>query len=304
MVTMPSARLRVAVVGQTCMQGGLAQCLQPTGMKPRARPDIRRSRCRAPGAIARPAASRWRAGRRPCRSGSPRSGAGPPPSPSASCAALPVPRRTATRTMSAPEPVASVSSSDMAASELRLALPKSLAIGRRPMVELADDEQRVRADALAHHRSSARRAVRCGDLDLVAVLDAELARGRGVDDDAAVAGTLSATSFMSCMPTLPPQRTACCARSAARADSPRARAARVAQRFVPQAGEVLPGGQRAVFLELRGPTTCMSCSCRRRPSSTPDALQPLLVGQLEAQPELVSVGVEVPAPAARTGASS
>ena len=35
MVTMPSLRWRVAVVGQTCMHGGSAQCWQPTGTKVR-----------------------------------------------------------------------------------------------------------------------------------------------------------------------------------------------------------------------------------------------------------------------------
>src|SRR3972149_630976 len=35
MVTMPSARLRVAVEGHTCMHGGSAQCMQPTGTKTR-----------------------------------------------------------------------------------------------------------------------------------------------------------------------------------------------------------------------------------------------------------------------------
>src|SRR5690349_5486543 len=32
---MPSARLRVAVVGHTCMHGGSSQCMQPTGTKAR-----------------------------------------------------------------------------------------------------------------------------------------------------------------------------------------------------------------------------------------------------------------------------
>ena len=35
MVTMPSGRWRVAVEGHTCMQGGSAQCWQPTGTKVR-----------------------------------------------------------------------------------------------------------------------------------------------------------------------------------------------------------------------------------------------------------------------------
>ena len=35
MVTMPSARWRVAVVGHTGMHGGSAQCWQPTGTKVR-----------------------------------------------------------------------------------------------------------------------------------------------------------------------------------------------------------------------------------------------------------------------------
>jgi len=35
MVTMPSARCRVAADGQTCMHGGSAQCWQPTGTKVR-----------------------------------------------------------------------------------------------------------------------------------------------------------------------------------------------------------------------------------------------------------------------------
>src|SRR5450756_3089066 len=35
MVTMPSARLRVAVDGHTSMHGGSSQCMQPTGTKTR-----------------------------------------------------------------------------------------------------------------------------------------------------------------------------------------------------------------------------------------------------------------------------
>ena len=70
-----------------------------------------------------------------------------------------------TRTRSAPEPVASVSSSDIGTKRVHAGNAEILGEGRRPVIELPDHEQRVGADALAQHGAAAGGAQGRADLD-------------------------------------------------------------------------------------------------------------------------------------------
>ena len=81
--------------------------------------------------------------------------------------------RDLTRTMSAPEPVASVRSSDIVASVFRLGTPKSLANGVAQWSNWPIEQQRVGPDALPQHGAAAHAALRRRDLDQVAVGDAQ-----------------------------------------------------------------------------------------------------------------------------------
>ncbi len=94
---------------------------------------------------------------------------------------------TLTRTMSAPDPVASVRSIDIVDSEFMLGMPKSFVNGVAQWSNWPEQEQRVRADALAQHGPPAHAVLRRRDLDLRAVRDAELPRRLRIDDHAAVA---------------------------------------------------------------------------------------------------------------------
>src|SRR5450756_1432383 len=119
MVTMPSGRFRVAVDGHTSMHGGSSQCMQPTGTKtrftagysPTSMSSTRRHWTCGGVALAclHEAAQ--------VRYHGPAGHFSPPA------------RFRLTRTMSAPEPVASVSSIDIGTSEFMLGTPKSLANG-------------------------------------------------------------------------------------------------------------------------------------------------------------------------------
>ena len=116
MVTMPSARFLVAVDGQTSMQGGSSQCMQPTGTNARLTSGYSptsmsstRRHC-TPGGVAfacrHAAVQVWQPTQR-LRSAT------------IAQRVMQISRRRSrslTRTMSAPEPVASVRSSDIVAS--------------------------------------------------------------------------------------------------------------------------------------------------------------------------------------------
>jgi hypothetical protein len=74
------------------------------------------------------------------------------------------------------------------------------------VVELAHQQQRVGADALAQHDLAARAAAWRGDVDQVAFGHAQLARAaRGFITTPLWPATLPATSRIICTPTLPPQ---------------------------------------------------------------------------------------------------
>ena len=129
MVTMPSARFLDAVVGQTSTHGGSSQCWQPTGTKARRTsgysPNSMSSTRRhwTPGGVAfawrHAAVHVWQPTQRR-RSATIAQRV---------MARLPLPGEPLTRTMSAPDPVASVSSIDIADSEFMLGMPKSLVNG-------------------------------------------------------------------------------------------------------------------------------------------------------------------------------
>src|SRR5450755_100017 len=135
MVTMPSARFFVALLGHTCMHGGSSQCWQPTGTNARCTsghaPPLHAGRRRI-GVPARrsarlatyAAAQIGHHGPAGHRRASAFGGIGVRDGPTEGPAFA-----ICTRTMSAPEPVASVRSIDIVASVLRLGTPKSLANG-------------------------------------------------------------------------------------------------------------------------------------------------------------------------------
>ena len=294
MVTMPSARFLVAVVGQTSMHGGSSQCWQPTGTN-----------------------ARWTSGYSPCSMSSTRRHC-TPGGVAFACRHDAVHvwqptqrRRSATIAQRvivhvAPRLPCDADPHDVRAGARRVGEVERhrreriharhaevLGERRRPVVELADQEQRVGADPLAQHGAAAHLALRRRDLDLLAVADAEPRRRLRVDDHAAVALDVVGDFLDELHADVRAPRVL----HAARGEQPERIVLRLAagllERGDPRRAEVLALRQRLVLRQLLVPPVHVVL-VQTAPELGADAQQPLLVRQLEAQTLLDERRVQVP----------
>ena len=341
MVTMPSARFLVAVVGQTSMHGGSSQCWQPTGTNARCTsgysPNSMSSTRRhwTPGGVAfacRHAAvhvwqptqrrrsatiaqrvidvpPRLRLRRRcPRRAQPPRGAAARDPRLGGAPRALArrrscrPPRAIRTRTMSALDPVASVRSIDIADSEFMLGTPKSFVNG---VAQWSNWPSISSVSGRMPCRSTARPRTRCCGVAISTGSPSPMpssTRALRIDDHAAMALDVVGDLLDELHADVRAPRVL----HAARGEEPERivlrRAAGLHERAGPQRSEILPYRQRLVLRQLLVPPEHVVLV---QPAAElhADALQALLVRQLEAQALRGERGEEVPLGAARRASS-
>ena len=165
---------------------------------------------------------------------------------------------------------------------------------RRPVVELADDQQRVGADALAQHDAALGVVERRAHLDQIAVTDAELLRRRVVHHHIAVAGDVAGDLA----DDLDADIVAPGILHAARGDEPERivgdlHLEMLGERVLPHAAQVAPVRQRLVFADLLVPPGD-ALLVQAPLELLADAQEPFLVGLLETQVLLHQLGIEVP----------
>ena len=161
------------------------------------------------------------------------------------------------------------------------------------MLKLPDQQQRVRAYALAHDGVAAHAALRGRDLDCVAIGDAQLLGSTAVDDDATVTGDvvchlvhqgdagIGAPGVLHAARGEQPERVVLRALAALRDDG------------LPDTGEIFPDRQRLVFLELLVPPVHVVL-VQAPAQFGADAQQALLVRQFVAQTGLDHGLVQIP----------